>query len=176
MMKGLMMIALALCMLFGCCYAEEADYPSMTNEQLYSILDQVRNELAKRELAIAENTVIVEQDGVTVYLTGKYDLWGDPGSGLYMGLQAIVVNESEYNVAVTVESASINGWVVYSGGIGETAAGKKQKSTLDFDLSAAEVGAYEEIDEIELNLVLYDMTAWETISRVETIVLHPNQQ
>lgn len=175
-MKKLLVILLAMCLMWGTCLAEGMNFAEMTDEQLHGILDAVRNELAQRELAIAENTVLVEQDGVTVYLTGKYDLWGDPETGLYMGLQAIVVNESEYNVAVTVESASINGWVVYSGGIGESAAGKKQKSTIDFDLTAAEVTSYEEIEDIEMNLVLYDMTEWETISRVETIILHPNQQ
>lgn len=158
-------LAFLLAVLFACMIctagAEGTDFTAMSEDELHALVDGARNELAKRELVAAEDTVILEQDGVTVYLTGAHNVSSD---GAYLYLEAVVVNDSDKKVSVSVDSACINGWDVYGGGIGETSAGKKQKGEFDFSLGDAEISSFEEIEELELELYLYDADAWERIS------------
>lgn len=171
-MKKLPALFLVLILLFSTCFAEGLDYSSMTDAQLHDIVDAARNELAKRELTTAGNTVLLDQDGVQVYLTGDYTI---TGSSKYLVLDVVVINDSDKNISVSIDSdCSINGWAVSTMGCGETPAGKKKRAELSFKLSDAGISTYEEIEDIEMTLYLYDMDKWETVSRTETITLHPN--
>lgn len=171
-MKKLFALILAMLMLCGFCLAESADYSSMTDEQLHAVVDAARNELAKRELVAAENLVLIDQDGVQMYMTGKYKVWGN--DNVYLTLEVVVVNDSARIVSVSFDNASVNGWETFSTGVGETSPGKKQKGTLEFRISDADIKTYEEVQDIELNMYLYDMAEWETISKVDTYTLHLN--
>ena len=173
-MKRIFGIILTLALIFTCTASAETalDYAVLSDEQLHEIIDAARNELAKRELTMAEDTVLFEQDGVTVYLTGNYEVWGYDNS--YLDIEAVVVNDSDKLVSILIDIASINGWDVYSSGIPETSAGKKQKGILEFLLTDAEISTYEEVEEIEVNFTLYDSENWEIISTIEGIVIHCN--
>ena len=164
----------ALMLLCGMAVAEEIDFASMDDSALHAMIDGARNELTKRELIAAENTVLFEQDGVTVYLTGDHEVWGSDSYYLDMGV--VLVNDSEKTVFLTVNTAYINGWEVYGGGITDTDAGKKQKANLDFGISDAGITTYEEIEEIEINFWLCDAETYETIAEVGPVVIHCNVQ
>lgn len=167
-----LLAALLMC-LFCAAGAEGTDFAVMSDDELHALVDGARNELAKRELTAAEGTVLFEQEGVTVYLTGEHEV----KSG-YLDLEAVVVNDRDCTVAIAVNSASINGWNVFSGGIGETSPGKKQKGMLSFSLEDASLSSFEEIEEIEeieLSIDLIDEDTYESIAETsEPITLHFN--
>lgn len=173
-MKRIISLILAMLMLIaGTAFAEATiDFTAMTDEQLHDLINGARNELAKRELAMSADLTLFEQDGVTVYLTGEYEIWGS--DNIYIDFEAVVVNDSDKLVSILVDISSINGWDVYGSGISETSAGKKQKGNLEFLLTDADISTYEEIEEIELSLTIYDSENWETISTVEGIVIQFN--
>ena len=165
----------ALMLLCGMAVAEEIDFASMDDSALHAMIDGARNELTKRELIAAENTVLFEQDGVTVYLTGNYDVWGYDEDN-YLDLEAVLVNESDKMLYVTVRYAYINGWEVSGGAFSDTDAGKKAKDTLQFYLTDAGVATYEEIEDIEMTFAIVDSATYETITVLEPITVHFNAE
>ena len=173
-MKKTLSFFIALLVLLTCtAFAEAAlDYTAMTDEQLHQIIDEARNELTKREMVAAENLVLFEQDGVTVYLTGAYEPWGS--DNVYLDLEAVVINDSDKTVSILIDACSINGWDVYSSGVSDTSAGKKQKGQLEFLLTDAGISTYEEIEEVEIDFTIYDSDNWETISTAEDIIVNFN--
>ena len=164
----------ALFLVMNVAFAEGLDFASMSDEELHSIIGGARNELAKRELVAGENTVLFEENGVSVYLTGEHDVYGD--DTLYLELGAVVVNDTEYSIGVDLESVSINGWIVYGGGVSETEPGKRQEGTLDIDLSDAEISSYEEIEDIEFEFYVYDEETYDTLFSVDPVTVHFNAE
>lgn len=134
-------------------FAEGIDVTSMTDEELHAIVDSARNELAKRELTAAADTVLFDAEGVKMYLTGNSHV---SSNGEFAYFEVVVVNDTETEVAVTIDSASINGWDVASNGVYGTSAGKKQKGEMFFHISDAEISTIEEIDDLELTFRLFD--------------------
>ncbi len=174
-MKRFLSVLLLLIVVFSTCHAEGLDYSSLSTEELHQIINSARNELTVRELNAAENTVLLDQNDVKVYLTGKYEIWGDKADDyMYLDLEVVVVNDSDYLLSVIVDSACVNGWEVYTSGISDTSPGKKQRGSLEFKISDGEAYTYEEVEEIEMNILLYDSEEWETIAELDTITLHIN--
>lgn len=173
-MKRFFSLILVVVMLFTCSAVAESavDFASMTDDQLHELINSARNELTKREMIMSEKTVLLEQDGVTVYFTGNHETWGY--DSVYVDLEVVVVNDSDKSVSILIDSSSINGWEVFGTGVSDTGAGKKQKGVLSFEVTDAEISTYEEIEELELTITIYDGDAWETISVVEGIVVHCN--
>ena len=171
-MKKLMVLLMVFAMFVvnSACMAEGQDYSTMDDATLHEIIDSVRNELTKREMTLAENTVLFETEGVTLYLTGDYEVWGS--DNYYLDLTAVVVNDSDKTIYVAVDSAYINGWEAYGSGITDTAAGKKQKGTLEFLLSDADISTYEEVEDIEINFRLVDTESYDTIAELEPVTIH----
>lgn len=149
--------------------AEGIDFASMTDDELLAVIDGARNEQAKRILTAAADTVIVDQDGVTIYLTGNNRI-DEYGPELF--IEAVVVNDTDKNIDVYVDSASVNGWNVEAYGITETSAGKKQKGEFSAYLDDAEVSTIEEIEEIELELYIADADEIERISENIPVTLN----
>ena len=168
-MKKLALI-LVMLLVFASACAEGLDFASMDDATLHSIVDSARNELTKRELNAGENTVLFEQEGVTVYLTGEYET--EEYDTVYLSLNAVIVNDSDKTVWISTDSLSVNGWDVYSYGLPDTTAGKKQKCELEFCISDAEISSYDELEEIEVVFSLVDSDTYETFSTTEPIVLH----
>ena len=167
-MKKLALI-LVMLLVFASACAEGLDFASMDDATLHSIVDSARNELTKRELNAGENTVLFEQEGVTVYLTGEYET--EEYDTVYLSLNAVIVNDSDKTVWISTDSLSVNGWDVYSYGLPDTTAGKKQKCELEFCISDAEISSYDELEEIEVVFSLVDSDTYETFSTTEPIVL-----
>lgn len=173
-MKKLISILAALVLLGGIAVSESIDYASLTDDQLHEIINLARNELAKRELIAQEKTVLFEQDGVQLYLTGKYRV---SSKADYMYLEAVVVNDSDLSVGVALDSykASVNGWDVWGDGISGTKPGKKQKGEITIKIADAEISTYEELEEIEFVFKLFNGETYKTISLTDPITVHFNQ-
>jgi len=174
-MKRLISVILTLLMFVSCfAIAEGTDFSAMDDATLHAMINGARNELTKREMVAAENIVLFEQDGVSVYLTGKHEVWGS--DSYYLDLEAVLVNDSAASVYLYIDTAYVNGWEVYAGGITDTAAGKKQKANIDFSISEAGITTYEEIEEIEVNIWLCDSESYEAIAVLEPITVHFNAE
>lgn len=167
-MKRLVALVLALMLLCGPALAE-IDWTGMSDEEIRAAIDSGRNELVKRGMLAAENFVLVDQDGVQVYLTGNYS-WSEYGEDYrQIELEAIVINDSDKKVTVSIDGCYVNGWEVYASGIYDTAAGKKQKDTFDVSLVEADVTVFEEIEDIEFTFRLYDSDEFETIANLDPV-------
>lgn len=176
-MKKILTVVLALLLLCSSCLAESLDYASMTDAQLHDIVDAARNELTKRELVAAEKTVLFEQDGVTVYMTGDYTMQESSISdAVWLTINIIVVNDSGRDVGISIVNPSVNGWNVSSLSLSPTSKGKKSKQELTLDVKDAEVKSLEEIEGLEIAFRMFDCETYKTFAKVPAITLHFNVQ
>ena len=148
------------------------DLSKFSDDDLRAALSAIRNELTRRSLVTDEKTVIFDQDGIQVYLTGEYEVWGSDTK--YITFNAVVINDSESNIGVSLDDVSINGWNVYGSGIDDTVAGKKQKSSIEFNLTDAEISSFEEIEDIEFVVSAYDSDSYDTIATSDVVTLNFN--
>ena len=148
------------------------DLSKFSDDDLRAALSAIRNELTRRSLVTDEKTVIFDQDGIQVYLTGEYEVWGSDTK--YITFNAVVINDSESNIGVSLDDVSINGWNVYGSGIYDTVAGKKQKSGIEFNLTDAEISSFEEIEDIEFVVSAYDSDSYDTIATSDVVTLNFN--
>lgn len=123
---------------------------------------------ANNALQIAEGTVILDQEGVRVTLTGKVDTFGT-----MMMLEVIVENNRTEDIYVNVSGSSINGWDVFGVGIADISAGKKKKSDLSFNISDASIDNPNQIENMEIQLSVANAKTWMTIFDADSIALVP---
>ena len=176
-MKKLIAWVLALLMLGSTvAFAEMPDFSAMTDAELHEIVDGARSELKERELKAEKDTVLVDQDGVKVYLTGKYEIndYSSSSGNVYIRLEAVIINNTDKTIDVFFDSATVNGWDVDNCGIGEITARHKKKDEFELTISDAEISTYEEIEEIEIKLYIYDDDAYERMFVTDPITLHFN--
>ena len=100
-------------------------------------------------------------------MTGEYKV---ASSGKYLYIYCVLVNNNKFEAAVTIDTASINGWEVYGGGTGSCDAGKKKKVELDFCLDDADISSIEEIEDLTFKPYIYNMTDWKTVAYIDPIV------
>lgn len=168
-MKKLVSLLLVLILLLPVLACAE-DYSTWETEQLREAQKAIRNELLSRELVAAKDTVLIDQDGVKLYLTGEHDYMGT-----LLRLNCVAINNSDKKVSINVVDGCVNGWDVSSVGIAEISPGKKKKGSLMFNMNDTDVSQYEEVEELEFVLQIYDMDAWKAISKTDTIILTPNK-
>lgn len=167
-MKKLISIVLTL-LLVGSLALAEADFTGMTDDELHALVDGARNELVKRELVAENKAVILEQDGVTVYLTGDISLEYN-----FLKVGVVVVNDTDKTISILLDGASVDGWTLNTIGVTDTPAGKKQKGTLQFLVSDGEVEAAEEVKEIEAVYKIWDSGEYNTLYESDPITVHFN--
>ena len=171
-MRKFLAILFAALLLCGSCLAEGLDYASMTDDQLHAIVDAARNELAKRELVAEGDTLLFEKDGVSVYLTSDFEA----NSYGRMRAKVVIINDSDKNMGVGIDSLCVNGWELTTLGFSTVSAGKKSKDELYFDGEDAEITSVEEIETIEITFHTYDGDTYQTISKIDPVTLHFNVQ
>lgn len=173
-MKKLIALILSL-LLIGSLALAEADFTAMTDDELHALVDGARNELTRRELVTSDKTVLFDQDGISCYLTGNYEIqeWGEGNH--VMKLEGVVINNSDVMVTVGIEGCYVNGWEVYGGIIQKTDAGKKQRDTFEIRLYDADIHSYEEIEDIEFTFKVYKSDDYAKIFQLDPITVHfPN--
>lgn len=166
-MKKMLAALLAAVLLLGACALAEADYSALSDAELHAMIDGARNELAKRELVAEDKAVILEQDGVTVYLTGDIVFEYN-----FLKIGVVVVNDSDKTITLLLDEASVNGWTLNAVGVSETPSGKKQKGTLQFLVSDGEIESAEEVEDIEAVFKLWDANEYETVFESDPIAIH----
>lgn len=174
MKRFISVLLVALLLICAVATAEAPDYASMTDEELNTILEAVQVELDSRASADAETggmvpaegtivadegAVLIDQDGVQLTLTGDNAVHG---VGLWMG--AIVTNNSDVDVSVIIDNASINGWEVSGLATFNTSSGNKQKDNIVFELNDSGVTSLEDIEELYIEFYLVDADEYVKIS------------
>lgn len=167
-MKKLALI-LAMLLMFTSACAEGFDFASMDDATLQAIIDGAKAELDNRNGSETDNSILLDQDGVKMYLTGNHEVWGS--DNYYLDLEVIVENNSDRGICIDFDSVTINGWEVYGSGIYNTGSGKKQKGMLEFKLTDASISTYEEVEEMEMIFYMFDDESYETIKTFDPITL-----
>ena len=178
-MKRIALTLLALVVLFSAffpcsAFAEAPDLSDMTDEELHALIDAARNELTSREMKAAENTVLFEQEGVQVYMTGN-NRTENYGDSAYLYVEVIIINDSDKDIALVDKSVCVNGWEVMFFGVGGVSAGKKKKDEIELVISDASISSLEEVEDVEFVFQLVDENAYNIICTADPVTVHFDQ-
>ena len=178
-MKRIAFTLLALVMLFTAAFpcaasAEAPDFSAASEVEILEVLNAIRNELVSRNLIQHEDLVLVDENGVKVYLTGKYEIEEYSSGSIYVELEAVVINDTDKKIGVRTDSSSVNGWDVDSSGISDISAGKKKKGEIELKISDADISTYEEIEDVELTMLVYDGENFQTMFITQPITFFMN--
>lgn len=176
-MKRIFALCLALLLFIAIpceAFAELPDFAAMSDEELQELVNAARNELARRGLAAEEGTVIYDEDGIQIYLTGKQYV-EDYGDSSTLYVEVVIINDSDKDIGIMMESSTINGWEIYGWGTDDISAGKKKKAEFEFNASDADVFAIEEVEDIEMQMNIYDSETYETIKKLDPITINFGQ-
>lgn len=116
-------------------------------------------------LHMTEGTVLMNQNGIVVTLTGNHD------GTTFLNLEAIVENNSSDHIGVSLDDCNINGWEVWSSGISDINPGKKKKGKFSIKIADAEISRFEEIETMEMVLRVYNGDTYRTMFETNTIKL-----
>lgn len=173
-MKKLLVLLLAVLLAFCGVATAELDYSSMTDDELHAAINAARNELVRRELIAAKDVVIVDQDGVQMYMTGNNEVNVLDNGDAWLYIEFVVVNDADISINLLVEQSTVNGWDVHGDGMGATSAGAKQKVRMRMKVSDGEVTSLEEIEDIVVAYTLFDSDNSKTIGKTEPVTIHFN--
>ena len=173
-MKKLFALFLAILMFVAIpceAFADLPDLAAMADDELQELINAARNELTRRGLKAEENTVLYDQDGIQIYLTGKkyVEDYGD-SSELYV--EVVIINDSDNDIGILMDSATINGWEIYGWGTDDISAGKKKKAEFEFLASDADVFSIEEVEDLEMKMNIYDCNSYDTIARLDPVTIY----
>ena len=147
-------------------FASAEDFSSRSTEELYTIIDQARAELVKRELIEAEKAVIIDYDGISIILTGEVDLKEIYDGTKNLVINVRVINTSDKEMAVTIDELYVNGWEASGHGTFKLFPGKKAKDTIEIyhvDVDA-EITEIELLKTIEFHCHTYDPDSYHSLS------------
>lgn len=174
-MKKILLVLFAFAVFCGHALAADLDWTNMTDDEISAIIAAGQAELASRNpvssddvLHMTEGTVLLDQNGILVTLSGKIETMGS-----MMQLEVIIENNSSDPIYLNVTGSSINGWEVFGSGVADIGAGKKKKGDLMFILSDAEIERPDQIEELELTLSVANADTWNKIFDADTITLVP---
>ena len=92
-MKRFVALLLAIMLLFSVSIANASNYSSMLDDQLKEQYDMIRNMLLSRGLKAEKKTVILENGGVQIYVSGDPSV-ENTWSGLYLVIPIVIINDS----------------------------------------------------------------------------------
>lgn len=172
-MKRLLAISITLILFAYGAFAESIDYSNMSDEDLHSMIDTARNELTKRELVAGEKTVLVDQDGVQLYLTGDID-FRESSDSKYTEIGVVLINDSDRKISISIEDLYVNGWSIFAMCGASAESGKKDKATIDMSLDEAEINNFQDIEEMEFTVRVYDGESYDDLFTVGPMTVHFN--
>lgn len=158
-----LLIAVMLCLPV---YACAEYYSSLSTEDLYTMIDQAKAELLKRELIEAEKAVIIDADGISITLTGDISLTTSYDGSMKLSLGILVINSSDMEIGVSVDELYVNGWEESTLCTFSLAPGKKAKNVLEMYHvdEDADLTSLDELETIEFHCHTYDPDSYRTLS------------
>lgn len=158
-MKKLIAAFISMMLLFS---AASAEYmvESMTDDQIYSAINILRNELLVRFQSNAGKVFIVDDDLVSIYFTGKWT--EDEGyhgkvKEKYFAPEIVLVNKTEKTVNLIFDRFAVNGWEMsYASPIIDIGAGNKKKGNVQIFFTDVDIEKHVEIEDFNISLHLGD--------------------
>lgn len=162
-MKRIFALILALLLIGSAAFAAVPDISGCSDDELRQLIDLARNRLYVNALSVEKDAVLVEQDGIKLYLTGEYmtsfsKSWG------FLYVNCVIVNNNAFEAKVGIENCSINGWDAYGDGTSSCAAGKKKKVELTFSLYDADISSLDDLEDITFNFYTYNSDSHKRIA------------
>lgn len=144
------------------------DYSAMSNDDLYAIINAVRTELLSRDLALTPDQVFLETEKVAMYMDKKDIEFTSSGT---LKIPVVLVNNTENEISFQIDSLMVNGWEC-SGSIGNIQTNGKKRATIDLYCGkGAEVTALEEIEDIRVAFLAFNMNTFEYEAKMDPILL-----
>lgn len=174
-MKRFICLFVVICMAATWAIADDLDYASMTDDQLAAVISAARSELLKRDMVAKENLKLFEQDGISLYLTGGYEVkeWGEGKHVLE--LEGIVINDTDQMIDVRIDNVAVNGWEVYGGIIQKVGAGNKKKDTFEIRIYDADIHSFDEITDIQFVFRTTKSEGFDKIFALDPITVQYNK-
>ncbi|MBR5962135.1 MAG: hypothetical protein IKZ98_14220 [Clostridia bacterium] len=180
-MKRFLSVILILSLIFSISISYADNYSSMTDEELKEQLSLIRNELTIRGFKAEKKTVILDQNGVQIYINGEIWIdrlysWSDSYS-LY--IPVVVVNDTNKNITLYPDNASLNGWTTdITHSMDTIPAGKKAKGNLLFALGDTDVERLSDFEDAEFTIKVYNKDDWfgdMVVEQTKPITIYANK-
>lgn len=135
----------------------DTDYSKMTDAELKTQLNLIRNELNRRITIAGKNKYLVQNEDFDIYFTGSgsYGNWGDEK---YFDIEIVVVNKMSKTLNIQFDSISINGWEteVLGNQISGIGLGKKKKDSIRLMYTQADLETYKDMEDVEVTFHTFD--------------------
>ena len=174
-MKKLIAILAALMFLFASSAVAETIYlKDMTTEELTDLFNRARNELLSRTKKVASNAVLVSDDELKIYFTGKGkddSMFGE------FELEIVIVNNSDVDLRISFDHIVINGWEVDNyAKFGPIGKGKKTKDHITLKYKEADLEEYKEMEDLEFSFHTYPDDSYHTRREYKNLIYNFNGQ
>ena len=152
---------------------------SLSDAQLKEQFKAIRNELASRGLTSEKSTVILDQNGVKLYINDAPTITKSWDNKHYLNIPMVIINDSGKSIAVVPEEGSVNGWKAECDlSDRNVPIGKKSKVNLQFLLDDTDVEKIEDFEDFELWFKVYDNDDWfgkKVIEKSKIITVYASQ-
>lgn len=168
-MKKVLSVIVALLLLCSAASAETS-VENMTDEEIYTAINMLKNELLTRIAHVEEKTFIVDNDEITIYCTGS----GSINYSDKVLLEVVFINNStDKEIGVGFDHIVINGWEVDSySQLAPINPGRKKKANISLAYKDADLSSYQEIEEIGLTFHTFDGSNYHTLTEYDEILLY----
>lgn len=147
--------------------AEGVDLSAMSADELVALIDDARLELTKYLPAVADGTVLYEDENIKITLNGELEIeYGD------LIVPVIIQNYTDRNLIVSFQNASCNGWGVNEGTVSVN-ANKKAKDKIDFWNAEedADLTSIDDVEDITCTIRYFDEDDWKYSVDIEEPVI-----
>ena len=136
--------------------AEGVDLSAMSADELVALINDARLELTKYLPAVADGTVLYEDENVKITLNGELSI--EYGS---LVVPVIIENYTDRNLIIAMNNSSCNGWDIMEGSISVNAS-KKAKDEITFYGAEedADLTSVDEVEDITCIIRYFDEDDW----------------
>ena len=156
-MKKLITVILILSLLLPAA-ALATDVTSMTDQELKEMIAICSAELISRNTTDISGTLLFEHEGVQLFQNGDAVI----GSGGFLRIPVIIVNNTNHEMCISIEDAICNGWSIYSSGA-STVANSKKKDDLSFNVGDADVTSLDQIISLSFKWSVLNFDTFDTV-------------
>ena len=176
-MKRIFSLVLTSILLLSISSAFAQDCSSLTDAELKEQFYLIRNELSNRGLKAENKTVLLDQNGVTIYLDGSPYI-GTNWTPTQFVIPVIIVNNTDKNIYISIQKSSLNGWAVTaSAHLTTVPNGKKAKVQFIFKLSDSDIETIDDFDDVEFTLTIIDTDNYsvDVVPETDLITIYPTK-
>lgn len=155
MKKLVCLLLIAMICFVSSALAAEIDFAEMSDEELQELITRAQAELNSRSQEENTSPILYEENGIKLYLTGKYEIQHRKDADLVY-FEYIVENNTTHDIQISGHDCYVNGWDIgYVPFYGEPKSGKKAKDVFCVDIRPASISEYKDIETVEFVIEFY---------------------